>query len=93
MYKDTVRTVKRVSACCKGGSNAEENTFVYEGQGGGTIVVSHPLNRIPYVSVLEVLGENDKFIIEPTIQIQSQEPFDVTINIEPGVTDYMVVLN
>lgn len=87
------RTVKRVAACCTiTGATGPQEAFTYQGNESGLVEVTHPLGRVPIVTVLEQSGD-DYYVIEPTIQISNVDPFNVTVDIDPMVDNYLIVLN
>lgn len=87
------RTVKRVDACCKSGIGGEgAEYFEYIGtEGVAEVVVSHELNKVPLVFVLE-LYEDEWYEIDPTIQYGFEAPYDVTVRFEPLVENFKIVL-
>ncbi len=88
------RTVKRVQACCRFGENElSTDTFIYEGSNESEIVVEHLLNRIPYVYVVEVDGEGNEYRIEASIHVSSESPYDVTVEMDPVLENFIIVLN
>jgi hypothetical protein len=88
------RTVKRVQACCRfGEAGLSTDTFIYEGSNESEVVVEHPLNRVPYVYVVEVDGEGNEFRVEATINVSIETPFDVTVEMDPVLENFIIVLN
>ncbi len=85
------RTVKMVPACCENAGGTGNEVFVYTGTNEGSVIVEHPLGRRPFVFALRVQG-SDEYLIEPSIQVSDSSPYDVTVNIDPEVENYKIVL-